>query len=389
MERVTLKDFEALQEALLQTRQALCESREREAALEKLRVASFPPPPPRRTLEHPVGSPVPMAGSYPEALNPFGGGGGNPFDDSAPLAVGREASVQTEGDGADQEDAAAREQARAMREREVVIRERCIAARRARASSARALLRLIFHAWRGSHAQTCILRNMMLQARGVGAASGSAPAGAHAAPPTPAPPTRAPPEAALPASPTLPEAAPAAESASPTPSEAAPSRTAPAVPLAGALATAPVAAPASDVAPAPPTEQAPLPLPLRQLLCEDHGAESAGAEGVAPNAEGVAERSYQLGAAHGYRLGAEHGYRLGAEWAERAAAGATPSGTQGGVARPPPPSQPSCDGTGVRTPPRAASAARGGAAASSGASSADATPSCASMMTLWSEGVVV
>ena len=156
-QRVTLSDFQRLQQALLETRQALYDSQERESsatvALEQLRCAppvatAFPPPPPRQKKAEPAAAASPDGGVYPVELNPFGsrpgangcgaGGGGGGSSSSG---------GGSSGGGSSHAAAAA-----------------CFALRR------RGLLRLVFHAWRASHSQTCILRNMssmatLLQAR--------------------------------------------------------------------------------------------------------------------------------------------------------------------------------------------------------------------------------
>ena len=261
-ERVTLSDFHALQATLLETRKALYESREREKkAVEKLRsttAASFPPPPPRRTA---AATPTPPrtaieTARYPEALNPFGNGSSNPFDDGFVSRPPPTAAVAAPNAGAASSGAAVpsvEHQPRAMPQdaREAAIRERCLAAMRARTADGRALLRLTFHAWRASHSLTCILRNMMLQAR-AGGATGAAGGGASA----------------------------------------------------------------SSSADAHPRSFA-----LQRLLLKGERAAAEADVLVAElaDAEAMAERGYQQGAAHGYRLGAEHGYRLAVDSAPAAA----------------------------------------------------------------------
>ena len=245
-QRVTLSDFHALQATLLETRKALYESREREKkALDKVTAlrATFPPPPPRRQSGGKAAAGQPNEGSYPDELNPFGGT--NPFGNGAASSASptRDAAELT---------AASRPPLPADA-REAALRERCVGARRARAAECRALLRLIFHAWRASHSLTCILRNMMQQARaGGGAATASSP---------------------QPVEPVLPLALRRLSEGN---NEA----------LRTGLST-----PQRDVAEA-------------GVLGAELGA-----------AEAAAEDSYQRGAAHGYQLGAEHGYRLGIEGA--------------------------------------------------------------------------
>ena len=172
--QVTLSDFHALQATLLETRKALYDTRERErtatAALERLRAstATFPPPPPRRAAsggKAPAPAPAtPPAPTYPDALNPFGDA--NPFGNATSSAATSDSTTAG---------AAAVRPPLAAEAREVAVRERCAAARRIRATECRALLRLIFHAWRASHSQTCILKNMrlgLLQARSASGATG-------------------------------------------------------------------------------------------------------------------------------------------------------------------------------------------------------------------------
>jgi hypothetical protein len=171
-QRVTLSDFYALQETLLQTRTALYESRSREAScqqqLETMRShaasASFPPPPARR-----MKAPAP-ASQYPDALNPFatdtasGDGGGSHR-------------------GTSHHRGAASSHSSAIELREAAIQATLRAAQWRVAAGKRELVRLTFHAWRAAHAQTCILRNMMLQAR-----AGSATVAIAGEQPSPLPP---------------------------------------------------------------------------------------------------------------------------------------------------------------------------------------------------------
>ena len=151
--RVTLSDFKALQEALLDMRSELEESRGREKkaveALDAMKSAtassSFPPPPPRRKTAAPAQSTTAGCSysSYPDALNPF-----SPAAQASPQPS---SSASTPW----QQPAAADARAAAI---EATIR----AARWRLASDGRALMRLTFHAWRASHGQMCILRNMRL-----------------------------------------------------------------------------------------------------------------------------------------------------------------------------------------------------------------------------------
>lgn len=165
---MTLSDFAALQQQLLETRQALYESREREenatAALERLRAsaaaATFPPPPPdrrgstaKRTQATACADEAAASSSnYPAELNPFAGSA--PAGDGAVSQSACDAGTQTE--SWRQLDGSARD---------VTRRERCAAGLRLHLAHGGSLLRLCFHAWRASHSQTCILRNMMLQMR--------------------------------------------------------------------------------------------------------------------------------------------------------------------------------------------------------------------------------
>lgn len=179
--QVTLSDFHALQNALLETRKALYDSREREAnataAMQQLQASSFPPPTPQAAAAPSTASPgtsIPVE-NYPNALNPFGAGG-NPFGGDASAASER--SPAAAGGAADDRPTLPADA------REAALRERCITALRLRAAEGRALLKLSFHAWRASHSLTCVLRNMMLQARagGAGTSGGDVRAAAVALP---------------------------------------------------------------------------------------------------------------------------------------------------------------------------------------------------------------
>ena len=198
--RVTLSDFQRLQQALLETRQALYDSREREAkALEQLSRAppptvtarAFPPPPPRRRATTMSAHPPWNEGEamYPAELNPFGAVPPLPLDCAGSKPIGCSSgktagSVQASMSGAVmQADARSSASTGAERVNTAVARvpmtrlatcdvltmhERHV--QHSLAQRQRWLLRLVFHAWRASHSQTCILRNMsslatLLQAR--------------------------------------------------------------------------------------------------------------------------------------------------------------------------------------------------------------------------------
>ena len=158
--RVTLSDFHRLQAQLLEVRQQLIDSQEREtaatAALERHRVQAAASSAAAAAAHHAT------ATSYPEELNPFGnpfGGGGSSCASAA--AAGRPANGGT-ADAGPSSGASSPADVRAA-----IVRERCLGAQRTSAVQQRWLMRLTFHAWRASHSQTCILRNMtsMVQAR--------------------------------------------------------------------------------------------------------------------------------------------------------------------------------------------------------------------------------
>jgi hypothetical protein len=147
----------------LETRRELYDSKEREAVtaatLLRVRASGFPPPPPRRSA---ASTTAPTAtscnDSYPDELNPFGSGGGGAPSARVPPACGI-------GGSSDHFSQNASSGAGVGIARDAAVQLRCTMARRARSIERTWRLRLFFHAWRASHSQTCILRNMMLQAQ--------------------------------------------------------------------------------------------------------------------------------------------------------------------------------------------------------------------------------
>jgi hypothetical protein len=187
--RVTLSDFQRLQQALLETRQALYDSRDREAkALEQLSRAppptasakAFPPPPPRRRATT-SGHPTQQQGEalYPAELNPFGAVsapqqarpcacarskpngcyGGSTAPAAAEQAPTPSVGRQTDGrfgtamgaEGAGSADTMV--PARRSEAREAVLHERHV--RHSVAQRQRWLLRLVFHAHRTAKPASC------------------------------------------------------------------------------------------------------------------------------------------------------------------------------------------------------------------------------------------
>ena len=142
--RVTLSDFERLQAQLLQTRELLYESRERElnatAALARMKPTTFPPPPRASTANNADVAASQREPQYPEELNPF----------AAPSVKQCSVATQTDiafnaalGRGAEFRRATARACFDVHQRTERLW-----------------LLRLIFLGWRSSHNQMAILRNM-------------------------------------------------------------------------------------------------------------------------------------------------------------------------------------------------------------------------------------
>lgn len=191
--RVTLEDFRQLQSQLLDTRQSLHDTAERERnalrLIDRLRSeaasSSFPPPPPRRQQPATPGS----GARYPSALNPFGAAesfsSSTQTDESSQLEVQRlreqlhQLRSQVGGTAAaPPPHEAPGDDRHAMTARRVV--------RLVRRVADAAALRLCFHGWRAAHAQTMILRNMSAVASRLGAASplaSAVPLPAEAAPP--------------------------------------------------------------------------------------------------------------------------------------------------------------------------------------------------------------
>ena len=148
-ERVTLSDFHRLQQSLLETKQELYERTEelrraRQRA-EDAEAASAP-----ANAAAAASSAASAAASYPDMLNPFSGCSSSSVPPSNLNLVSQTCASDAEA------------AIRAAR-----VRERCEAAQRLAVVQRQWLVRLMFHAWRSSHNQTKILRNMsnMVQAR--------------------------------------------------------------------------------------------------------------------------------------------------------------------------------------------------------------------------------
>ena len=148
-ERVTLSDFHRLQQSLLETKQELYERTEelrraRQRA-EDAEAASAP-----ANAAAAASSAASAAASYPDMLNPFSGCSSSSVPPSNLNLVSQTCASDAEA------------AIRAAR-----VRERCEAAQRLAVVQRQWLVRLMFHAWRSSHNQTKILRNMsnMMQAR--------------------------------------------------------------------------------------------------------------------------------------------------------------------------------------------------------------------------------
>ncbi len=143
-ERVTLSDFHRLQQSLLETRQELYDCGEE---LQRARRRADAAEAAMATANAAAIASL-AAASYPEELNPFGGGC------SAALPAPTLGMASHTGSS---HATAAIHAARKAAQLLAVVQQRW-------------LIRLIFHAWRSSHSQTCILRNMsnMMQARASG-----------------------------------------------------------------------------------------------------------------------------------------------------------------------------------------------------------------------------
>ena len=149
-ERVTLSDFHRLQQSLLETKQELY-GRTEELRRVRQRAEDAESALAAANAAAAASSAASAAASYPDMLNPFSGGSSSSSVPPSNLNVVSQTGASD-----------ARAAIRAAR-----VRERCEAAQRLAAVQRRWLVRLMFHAWRSSHNQTEILRNMsnMVQAQ--------------------------------------------------------------------------------------------------------------------------------------------------------------------------------------------------------------------------------